>query len=98
MGSEGIVALVGGDVEPCFTGKGMPNPGDPLLLKSESKFKQRCTPVSSEFAKQNPAASHHQVPIEVACVCMCVVSRVDEADGQKRCEQCAGRFGQQAVV
>lgn len=74
MGSEGIVALVGGDVELCFTGKGMPNPGDPLLLKSESK----------EFAKQNPAASHHQVPIEVACVCVCVVSRVDEADGQKR--------------
>lgn len=72
MGSEGIVALVGGDVELCFTGKGMPNPGDPLLLKSESKFKQRCTPVSSEFAKQNPAASHHQVPIEVACVCVCV--------------------------
>lgn len=96
MGSEGIVALVGGDVELCFTGKGMPNPGDPLLLESESKFEQRCPPVSSEFAKQNPAASHHQVPIEVACVC--VVSRVDEADGQKRCEQCAGRFGQQAVV
>lgn len=94
MGSEGIVALVGGDVELCFTGKGMPNPGDPLLLKSESKFKQRCTPL----VRQNPAASHHQVPIEVAWVCVCVVSRVDEADGQKRCEQCAGRFGQQAVV
>lgn len=35
MGSEGIVALVGGDVELCFTGKGMPNPGDPLSASPE---------------------------------------------------------------
>lgn len=72
MGSEGIVALVGGDVEPCFTGKGMPNPGDPLLLKSESKFEQRCPPVSSEFAKQNPAATTTRYQLKLlVCVCVC---------------------------
>lgn len=94
MGSEGIVALVGGDVELCFIGKGMPNPGDPLLLKSESKFKQRCTPVSSDKIPLLPT-TRYQLKL---LGCVCVVSRVDEADGQKRCEQCAGRFGQQAVV